>query len=46
MSENSKISEIRIRVKDAIELITEIFKAKLCSDYEAKQLLKDYVVLI
>jgi len=36
VSENSKISEIRIRVKDAIELITEIFKAKSCSDYEAK----------
>jgi uncharacterized oxidoreductase len=29
-------SEIRIKVKDAIQLITEIFQAKSCSDYEAK----------
>ena len=29
-------SEIRIKVKDAILLITEIFQAKSCSDYEAK----------
>ena len=36
MSEKSRDSEIRVRVKDAIELITEIFQAKLCSDYEAK----------
>ena len=36
LSEKSKSSEIRVKVKDAIELITEIFKAKACSDYEAK----------
>ena len=36
MSEKSRDSEIRVRVKDAIELITEIFQAKECSDYEAK----------
>ena len=36
MSEKSRDSEIRVRVKDAIELITEIFRAKECSDYEAK----------
>ena len=36
MSEKSKDSEIRVKVKDAIELITEIFRAKECSDYEAK----------
>ena len=28
--------EIRIKVKDAIELITEMFKTKECSDYEAQ----------
>ena len=39
-------SEIRIKVKDAIQLITEIFQAKSCSDYEARQLRKDYVVQI
>ena len=32
----SKKPEIRIKVKDAIELITEMFKTKECSDYEAK----------
>ena len=36
MSEKSRDSEIRVRVKDAIELITEIFQAKECSNYEAK----------
>jgi len=36
LSEKSRDSEIRVRVKDAIELITEIFQAKECSDYEAK----------
>ena len=36
MSEKTRDSEIRVRVKDAIELITEIFQAKECSDYEAK----------
>ena len=36
MSGKSKDSEIRVKVKDAIELITEIFQAKECSDYEAK----------
>ncbi|MDC0530968.1 malate/lactate/ureidoglycolate dehydrogenase [Alphaproteobacteria bacterium] len=36
MSEKSKNSEIRVKVKDVIELITEIFQAKACSDYEAK----------
>ena len=36
MSKKSRDSEIRVRVKDAIELITEIFQAKECSDYEAK----------
>jgi|TARA_B110000444_G_scaffold102770_1_gene97025 uncharacterized oxidoreductase len=36
VSENIKKSEIRVNVKDAIELITEIFKSKSCSDYEAK----------
>ena len=36
LSEKSRDSEIRVRVKDAIELITEIFRAKECSDYEAK----------
>lgn len=35
MSENNN-SEIRVDVKSAVELITEIFKAKSCSDYEAK----------
>lgn len=32
----SKKPEIRIKVKDAIELISEMFKTKECSDYEAK----------
>ena len=36
LSEKSKNSEIRVKVKDVIELITEIFQAKACSDYEAK----------
>jgi uncharacterized oxidoreductase len=36
LSEKTRDSEIRVRVKDAIELITEIFQAKECSDYEAK----------
>ena len=36
MSEKSKNSEIRVKVNNAIELITEIFQAKSCSDYEAK----------
>ena len=36
MSEKSRDSEIRVRVKNAIELITEIFQAKECSNYEAK----------
>ena len=35
MEENIN-SEIRIKVKDAIQLITEIFQAKSCSNYEAK----------
>ena len=35
MAEN-KSSEIRIKVSRAIELITEIFQAKSCGDYEAK----------
>jgi uncharacterized oxidoreductase len=32
----NKSSEIRIKVSHAIELITEIFQAKSCGDYEAK----------
>ena len=36
MSDKSRDSEIRVKVKDAIELITEIFQAKACSDDEAK----------
>jgi len=36
LSEKNKNSEIRVKVKDAIELISEIFQAKSCSDYEAK----------
>ena len=32
-------------VNYAIELITDIFKAKSCNDYEARLLLKDYVDL-
>ena len=36
MSEINNNSEIRINVKYAVELITEIFQAKSCSDYEAK----------
>ena len=35
VSENNS-SEIRVKVSYAIALITEIFQAKLCSDYEAK----------
>jgi uncharacterized oxidoreductase len=35
LSENNN-SEIRVDVSYAIELITEIFQAKSCSDYEAK----------
>ena len=36
MSERGKTSEIRIDVNYAIELITDIFKAKSCNNYEAK----------
>ncbi len=36
MSESSKTSEIRVDVNYAIELITDIFKAKSCNNYEAK----------
>ena len=36
MSESGKTSEIRIDVNYAIELITDIFKAKSCNNYEAK----------
>ena len=36
MSDKSKDSEIRVKVKNAIDLISEIFQAKECSDYEAK----------
>jgi uncharacterized oxidoreductase len=36
LSERSKTSEIRVDVNYAIELITDIFKAKSCNNYEAK----------
>ena len=36
MTENIKRVEIRVDVKHAIELITDIFKAKSCNDNEAK----------
>ena len=36
MSEKGKNSEIRVDVNYAIELITDIFKAKSCNNYEAK----------
>ena len=36
MSERAKTSEIRVDVNYAIELITDIFKAKSCNNYEAK----------
>ena len=36
MSERGKTSEIRVDVNCAIELITDIFKAKSCNNYEAK----------
>ena len=36
MSERGKTSEIRVDVNHAIELITDIFKAKSCNNYEAK----------
>ena len=36
MSERFKTSEIRVDVNYAIELITDIFKAKYCNNYEAK----------
>ena len=36
MSERGKISEIRVDVNYAIELITDIFKAKSCNNHEAK----------
>ena len=36
VSDKNKNSEIRVKVKDAIELISEIFQAKSCSDYEAR----------
>ena len=36
MSERGKSSEIRVDVNYAIELITDIFKAKSCNNYEAK----------
>ena len=36
LSEKNRNSEIRVKVKDAIELISEIFQAKSCGDYEAK----------
>jgi len=35
VAENKSL-EIRIKVSRAIELITEIFQAKSCGDYEAK----------
>ena len=35
MSERGKTSEIRVDVNYAIELITDIFKAKSCNNYEA-----------
>ena len=36
MTENIKRAEIRVDVEHAIELITDIFKAKSCNDNEAK----------
>ena len=36
MSERCKTSEIRVDVNYAIELITDIFEAKSCNNYEAK----------
>ena len=36
MSERGKSSEIRVDVNYAVELITDIFKAKSCNNYEAK----------
>ena len=36
MSNKKNNPEIRVKVKDAIELISEIFQAKGCGDYEAK----------
>jgi uncharacterized oxidoreductase len=36
VSNKNNNPEIRVKVKDAIELISEIFQAKECSDYEAK----------
>ena len=36
MSERGKTSEIRVDVNYAIEIITDIFKAKSCNNYEAK----------
>ncbi len=36
MSERGKTNEIRVDVNYAIELITDIFKAKSCNNYEAK----------
>ena len=36
MSERGKTSEIRVDVNYAIELITDIFRAKSCNNYEAK----------
>ena len=36
MTENIKRAEIRVDVQHAIELITDIFKAKSCNNYEAK----------
>ena len=36
MSNKKNNPEIRVKVKDAIELISEIFQAKACNDYEAK----------
>ena len=36
MSERGKTSEIRVDVSYAIDLITDIFKAKSCNNYEAK----------
>ena len=36
MTENIKRAEIRVDVQHAIELITDIFKAKSCNDNEAK----------
>ena len=38
MTENIKRAEIRVDVQHAIELITDIFKAKSCNDNEAKKI--------